>query len=298
MKNVSHLTAILLALLVTFLWSTSFIIIKIGLDEIPPLLFAGLRYSLAFLIILPFFLSRERLNTIRRLKNADWRNLFFLGIVFYFLTQGAQFIGLALLPAVSVSLILNFTPVVVAFMGLTFLNERPTLLQWNGTLLFMIGILIYFYPVIFSASQAIGISVMLIGVLANAGASVMGRNINRKGNIDPLTITGVSMGIGSLFLISAGMLIEGIPEISFTNILLLIWLALINTALAFTLWNLSLRTLTAIESSIINGTMLIQIAILAWIFLDETVDIKEALGMGIAGIGAVIVQIRKKKGHS
>lgn len=50
---------------------------------------------------------------------------------------------------------------------------------------------------------------------------------------------------------------------------LIAWLAVVNTALAFTLWNMSLRHLSAVESAGINNSMLIQIAMLAWIFLDE-----------------------------
>ena len=44
------------ALFVTFLWSTSWVLIKIGLQDIPALTFAGLRYGLAFLCLLPFLL--------------------------------------------------------------------------------------------------------------------------------------------------------------------------------------------------------------------------------------------------
>jgi uncharacterized membrane protein len=39
--------------------------------------------------------------------------------------------------------------------------------------------------------------------------------------------------------------------------------------------------------------MLIQIAILAWYFLDESISYKEGIGMAIAGIGAVLVQIKE-----
>jgi drug/metabolite transporter (DMT)-like permease len=49
-----HQQAVLQALLVTFLWSTSWVLIKIGLQDIPALTFAGLRYSLAFVCLLPF----------------------------------------------------------------------------------------------------------------------------------------------------------------------------------------------------------------------------------------------------
>ena len=71
--------------------------------------------------------------------------------------------------------------------------------------------------------------------------------------------------------------------------------AIINTAFAFTLWNLTLRSITAMESSIINGTMLIQIAILAWYFLGESISVQEGIGMIIAALGAILVQFKKNK---
>ncbi len=58
-RKKSHLLSIFQALLVTFLWSTSFILIKIGLGEIPPVTYAGLRYSLAFLIFIPLVLRKK-----------------------------------------------------------------------------------------------------------------------------------------------------------------------------------------------------------------------------------------------
>lgn len=49
MKGDLHLTAVLQALFVTFLWSTSIILVKIGLEDSPALTFAGMRYFPAFL---------------------------------------------------------------------------------------------------------------------------------------------------------------------------------------------------------------------------------------------------------
>ncbi len=48
------------------------------------------------------------------------------------------------------------------------------------------------------------------------------------------------------------------------------------------------------ESSIINGTMLIQIAILAWIFLGESISWFELGGILLAAIGAVLVQLKPR----
>ena len=295
MKNHSHLKAILLALLVTFLWSTSFVIIKIGLAEIPPLTFAGLRYTIAFVCLLPFAFTKTNSIVIKNLKKKDWFKLVLLGFLFYAFTQGTQFIGLSLLPAVTVSLWLNFTPLIVAVMAIFLINEFPTKLQWLGVLLFIVGIFTYFFPVALSENQELGLIVMTIGVLANSASAVLGRNINREAKINPVIVTIVSMGIGSLVLLIIGIAIQGLPSISFQNVLYLLWLAVVNTALAFTIWNLTLRSLSAMESSIINGTMLIQIALLAWIFLGETISAQEGIGMLIAASGALLVQLRFRK---
>ena len=292
MNNHSNLKAILLALLVTLLWSTSFVIIKIGLAEIPPLTFAGLRYTIAFICLLPFAFTKKNSLVIKNLQKKDWYKLVLLGFLFYAFTQGTQFIGLSLLPAVTVSLWLNFTPLIVAVMAIFLINEFPTMLQWLGVVLFIVGIFTYFFPIDLSQNQFTGLIVMTIGVLANSGSAVLGRNINREAKINPVVVTIISMGIGSVILLISGIGIQGLPAISTQNIFYLLWLAIINTALAFTIWNFTLRTLSAMESSIINGTMLIQIAVLAWIFLDEEITLQEGTGMLIAATGAVLVQLR------
>ncbi|MBK7229547.1 MAG: EamA family transporter [Ignavibacteriales bacterium] len=295
LKLSNQITAILLALFVTFLWSTSFVIIKFGLKEIPPLVFAGLRYSIAFVVLLPFLFTSKNKDVVKNLTRKDWLNLTLLGILFYAFTQGTQFIGLSLLSAVTVSLWLNFTPLIVAVLAIFLIKEIPTLLQRFGVALFIAGILTYFYPVSLSNNQTTGLMVMTIGVIANAASAVLGRSVNKKSHLNPVVITVISMGIGSAILLSVGITLQGFPTINVDNIFYLLWLAVVNTALAFTLWNYTLRTLTAMESSIINGTMLIQIAVLAWIFLGEDISIKEILGMLIASLGAVLVQLKFKK---
>jgi drug/metabolite transporter (DMT)-like permease len=180
-------------------------------------------------------------------------------------------------------------------MGIFWLNEIPSSRGWVGSFLFIAGVLVYFFPATLEGNLALGLLVMTIGVLANSLAAVLGREINRARIIDPLLVTGISMGIGSIFLLIPGLIINGFPSMSMMNFLLLLWMAIINTAFAFTLWNVTLKSLSAMESSIINGTMLIQIALLAWIFLGEEITLKEGFGMLIAAVGAVLVQIKGRK---
>jgi drug/metabolite transporter (DMT)-like permease len=214
-------------------------------------------------------------------------------LLFYALTQGAQFVALAYLPAITTSLLLNFTTVMVALIGIPLLGERPTRQQWAGMVCSLIGVLIYFYPIAFPAAQIIGLVVALIGVLSNALSGILGRSVNRDTGLDPLTVTVISMGIGSSVMLASGLTIQGLPPLSPTHWLIVAWLAVVNTALAFTLWNHTLRTLSAVESSIINNTMLIQIALLAWIFLGERIRLQEGIGMVLVAAGVLVVQWKR-----
>ncbi len=294
-KELILIKSALQALFVVFLWATSWVFIKFGLQEIPALTFAGLRYVMAFLCLLPFlFLSNQR-NSLRSLSMSQWVRLFILGLLFYALTQGASFVALAYLPAITVNLLWSFSSVTVALMGITWLAERPTLFQWLGIIMAVIGAVIYFFPVNIPKGQFVGVLVALLGVLANAGSSILGRAVNRSGEIHPLTVTVTSMGIGALILLVAGITTQGLPPLSGRSWAIIVWLAVVNTAVAFTLWNHTLRTLSAVQSSIINGTMLIWIPVLAVVFLGEKVTMKELLGLVVVGIGTLIVQLRQPK---
>jgi len=290
-----HLWAVVQALFVTFLWSTSWVLIKFGLEDIPALPFAGLRYTLAFLCLLPFALRSGQLGQLRRLPAGTWLRLIALGLLFYSVTQGAQFLSLFYLPAMTVSLLLSFTTALVALLGIFLLGERPSALQWGGIGLYLAGVLVYFYPVSFPKAEIVGLIVACVGVLANALSSILGRDVNRSGELEPLAVTVVTMGIGAVVLLGGGIAAQGLPRLTWTHGAIILWLAVVNTALAFTLWNRTLRTLSAMESSIINNTMLFQIAVLAGLFLSEPLSGRKVLGMILAALGTLAVQIRRKQ---
>jgi drug/metabolite transporter (DMT)-like permease len=288
------LTAVLQALLVTFLWSTSWILIKFGLEDIPALTFAGLRYFIAFLILLVVFYRSGQSVRIRKLTRRDWLSLIALGLVYYTLTQGTQFLGLKYLPAILFGFLLNFSAPVVALMGIPLLKEKLNWLQWMGMGVFLVGVVVYFYPIGIQAGMALGVAIGVFSMLANSGASILGRFINRAGHLDPLTVTVVSMGVGATALLGSGLFVEELPRLDISGWGIILWLAVVNTAVAFTLWNRTLRTLTATESSMMNNTMLVQIAILAWFFLGERPSPQEWVGMGIVVVGVVLVNLRGK----
>jgi len=285
--------AVLQALLVTFLWSTSWVLVKWGLKEIPPLTFAGLRYALAACMLLPGLWRRRR--EIRGIGRMEWLQLAALGLVFYALTQGGQFLTLSHLDAIPFSLILSFTPLLVAGVGVFTLNERPTRLQWSGIALALAGAVLYFVPSNPFRGAGIGFTFAGMSLLANTASSLLGRTVNRGRGLSPVVVTTISMGIGSAVLLSVGIGTQGLPALSLQGWGIVLWLAVVNTAFAFTLWNRTLRTLSATESSVINNTMMIQVAVLAWIFLNERLGPIEIVGLLAAAAGTLLVQLKRTK---
>jgi drug/metabolite transporter (DMT)-like permease len=101
--------------------------------------------------------------------------------------------------------------------------------------------------------------------------------------------------MGAIPLLGIGLAVQGLPPLSLTGWAIIVWLAVVNTALAFTLWNRTLRVLSAVESSIINNTMLIQIAALAWLFLGERLAMSDIAGLALATVGALMVQMTQRR---
>lgn len=296
-KPSSQAISVLQAVFVTMLWASSWVLIKFGLRaSLPALTFAGLRYTLAFICLAPFvLLSARNRAVIASLTRNDWVRLALLGIVYYTLTQGSQFLGLAYLPAAVVSLLLNLTPLIVGLLGIIFLREHPSRGQWFGIILTVIGVAFYFLPVDVNRLPIFGLLVASGGAVTNAVSSLAGRKVNSLGNASPLVITFISMGIGAVLLLVVGVLVQGFGKPDLQSWLLISWLAIVNTAFAFTLWNHTLRTLSAVESSIINSLMMPQIAILAFVFLGETLRDKEIFGLFLVSLGVLIVQLKRKQ---
>ena len=290
-RVLSHRRAIALAILVTILWSSSWVLIRIGLDEadLPPITFAGLRYGLAALVLWGVVAARREARTaVARLDRGTWRTLATLGVVHVAVTQAAQFIAIDAQPAATSSLLLSPTPLLVALLSRRSLGERVAPRQLVGTVLIVVGATIYFAGDL--GATWVGIVASLVGLGANATGSLLGRAVNRSQLLTPLTVTVVSMTVGAAVLLAVGLAVEGIPNLGARALVVISWLAVVNTALAFTLWNASLRRLSAVESAAINNTMLIQIALLAWVFLGEAPGLLGGVGIVVVSVGVLVAQ--------
>lgn len=292
-----HALAVLQGLLVTFLWSTSWVLIKIGLDDLDlrPLSFAGLRYALAAAVLLPFGVRAVRAAHVRQpLDRMLVGRVAVYGILFVAVAQGAQFAALSVLPATAVNLVLSSIPVAVAAVALASGVERPSWIQGAGIAVLVAGAALYFGPVPISAENAIGLVAAAVCVAATAASAHIGRGLARDaiGRLGgAVGVTAMSMAVGAVLLLAVGVALEGVPSLPPSGWLIVGWLAVVNTAIAFPIWNHTLRTLTAVESSVVNNTMTVQVAVLAIVFLGERLQPLQLIGLFLAAAGAAAVQV-------
>ncbi len=298
MRLRSHRSAVGVALLVTLLWSSSWVLIRWGLEreDLPPISFAALRYGLAALFLVGWLAYRRPRHRWQPPDRSMVVRLVLLGVVAYALTQGALFVALAEQPAATTSLVLSLTPLLVALVAAVSLAEVPTRWQLAGTVLVALGAWLYFAGEL--GATLAGMVAAAAALAANVASSLLARDINRSRRLPAVVVTALSMAVGAVVLVIVGLVTEGLPTVSTTGWLIIVWLALVNTALAFTLWNLSLRRLSALESAAVNNTMLVQIAVLAWLFLGESPGLPALLGILLVSAGVYVVQVAGRSAPS
>lgn len=289
----SRRRALAVGLFVTFLWSTSWVLIKLGLPEIRPLSFAALRYALASACLLPVLWFRRR--ELAAWRSRQWALLCLLGVLLYAVTQGGQFLSLAYLEATTVGLCLSMTTVVVAAGSYLTRRESPNRLQWVGIAVVAVGAVAFFVRGVGGKGNALGFAFAAATVIGNAAAAGLGRSVNRARLASPAVVTAVSMSVGAALLLATALATEGLPTLSLRAWGIVLWLAVANTAFAFALWNWTLRTLSAVESSILNNTMLVQVAVLAFAFLGERYSFLAIAGLLCVAVGTALVQWPRRR---
>jgi len=280
---------------VTFLWSSSYVLIRIGLKEINPLAFAAYRYFLASLILLLPFYLQFRKNKISRFNLRQIGVFLILGFTGFFIAQGFQFLGLFFLNSVTVTFILNLTPLFVLGLSILFLNEWPSKVQLIGIIMTLFGVIIFFYDALADFGTAVGVLITLVSGIGWAFYIILSRHCLSKDNESVITLTSIAMIFGAFMLLGTTGLTGNLVNVSLNGWMIILWLSIVNTAIAFFLWNHALKTLKAIEQAILQNSMLIQISLMAFFFLQEPISEYNILGMIIVFSGVLVAQLRTKK---
>lgn len=284
--------AIAEALLVTLIWSSTFVIVKIGLASLGPLTIAGLRYFLGFILLLPLLLVRKR--PANRITKNLWFRLTLIGISSYTIGNGALFWGLKYVPATTGSLMMSLIPLLVLAGAALFLREIPSGKQVLGVVLSLMGSGIFFSGGL-QPGEPLGLIIMAAGLVGFMTFALLGRGIARDGLLDTLTLTALPLLIGGAVSLVIALVVEGQPRFSGYSLFIVGWLALVNTALGYWIYNHALRTLTALEMNMIMNLTPFFTAVLGWILLGESLSGLQYLGMIVIVGGVALVQVGSPK---
>jgi O-acetylserine/cysteine efflux transporter len=195
------LRAFLLALAVVAVWGTNFVFIRLGLDTLPPMLFAALRFTLAALPLV-FFLKRPA---------VPWRDLALYGLFIGVGQFGLLFIAIdGLIAPGLASLVVQVQVVFTIGLAMRGTGERPTIVQYAALALAVAGVVIILAHT--------GGTTTPLGVALVIGAALgwsLGNMVQRRaGRVDMLAFVVWSSLFAIPPLFALAFLFEGGPRIA------------------------------------------------------------------------------------
>ncbi len=299
-RRPSQAVAVALAVVASVLWASSLVLIKIGLEDLPPLTFASLRYVLGALV-LAIYRSIRRPARRAPIAPGTWLLLVALGLVLYAAVPAVMFLGIDRVDVVTYNFVFQAgIPLLLAFSAGVVLREETSWWEWGGVAVVIAGTWVFFFGTAGPGAaghtlrtEALGISLAGLAAVGIATSNLLQRRIMRPGTVTSLDATMLPMGLGSITLLTVALTVESFPALDAVTVLLLLTLGVVNTAFAFTIWHAAMRTLTALHAGIIASSQLVVGAVLAWLFLDEALPPRRILGSMVVLGGILAVHLSR-----
>jgi drug/metabolite transporter (DMT)-like permease len=277
-------------LLLGSIWGSSFLWIKIALDELAPftlvgyrLLFGALGMLLVLLAIRPAF-PKER---------KTWAMLALMGLTNTALPFVLISWGEIMIDSSVASILNSTTPLFTLVIAHFFLSdERMTIPRAIGLLLGFAGILLLFSRDVGLQgfqSSLIGQAAVLAAAISYAGSSVFARRSFRE--VPLLVQAAVPLFTADLFIWGGALALESplkIPELPITW-LALVWLGLLGSCIAYLLYFYLINHEGSTRSTLVTYMFPVIGVALGVFFLEEQLDMRLIIGalMVVAGIGVV-----------
>ncbi|MEP7212079.1 MAG: EamA family transporter [Acidobacteriota bacterium] len=287
---------ILVWLLLCLIWGTTWIFIKIGLCDLPPIGFASVRFLLAAIILLVVI-------WIRKIPlpsgGREWRLIALTGILQFGLNYSAVFWGEQhITPGLAAVLQAMITVFGLVLSWFFLPNERITNLKIMAVCLGIVGVAVIFNEQLHVSSTYAfyGSAAIVIGSYCAAQASILVKA--RAGGIHPAGMLWAQMMCGLPFIIAYSLAVEGNPlnyHWTASAVLSVLYLTLFGTIAAFWLYYWLLSRIESTKAMMISlVTPLIAVVIDA-IFLGEHLPPQTLLGgtLILASIGLIVFRKRK-----
>jgi drug/metabolite transporter (DMT)-like permease len=277
------------------IWGSTWLAIKFGLRDLPPITFAGIRFLLAALLLGGIMLARR----IRMPSTAgEWRLLGYTGFLsitvnYALVFWGEQYISSGLAALLSATVPLFGLPLAHRYLS----SEPLTWWKIAGVLLGLAGT-----AIVFSGELGAGghLAVwagagIIVAALATAQAGVLVKAYGT--HIEPPVLAGVQMAFGCIPLLASGVVLEGNP-LSFhwspLAVLSLAYLTILGSVVAFLMYYWLIRH-TAVSGVLMIPLVTPLVAVIVGVLLGgETVGWHTALGGG-AIMGGVALAVAKNR---
>jgi drug/metabolite transporter (DMT)-like permease len=278
-------------ILLCFIWGSTWLFIKLGLQDLPPFTFAGIRFVIAAAILLLIVaLRRAPLPRARR----DWALIMVTGLLAFGMNYGLLFWGEQRTSSGLASILQTIIPVFGLVIAHHYLPaERITWRKLMGVGMGIAGVGLIFSDQLSveGASAFRGSVAIVVGAFAVAYSNVLVKA--RGGHLDAAVLAAGQMICGLIPLLLIGIAFEGNPlKLHWTPLALvsLFYLALVGSSLAFLMFYWLVRHMEVTKIMLISLVTPLVAVMLGKLVLDEGLTWRIMVGgAGImAGIGLII----------
>lgn len=257
------------------MWGISWPVLKIGLYDSPPILFAGFRTGLGGLVLIFLAALQSRKMNLKKLWPAYLISSIFNVILFY----GLQTIALAYLPSGMVSVIVYLQPILVGIMAWLWLGEQLTLQKVVGLFLGFLGVAAISAKGLKGHISIFGVVLSLLSALAWAIGTVYSKRTQTQA--DPVWFVAIPFTFGGILLTLTGAFLEPIAQVHITGqfVASLTYSFLIATSLSWIVWLelVHMGEVSKVASWIFFVPLLA--VIIAAVWLHESVNVFLVIGL-------------------
>jgi len=284
-------------LLLCLIWGSTWLFIKLGLSDLPPFSFAGIRFVIASAILLAIVKAR-RLTLPR--DRADWQLLVTTGIFSFSLNYGLLFWGEQYISSGLAALLQATIPafgLVIAHFYLP--GEQMTPAKIFGIVMGVAGVgVVFSNQLLVAGPKALaGCAALVVGSACAAYANVLVKA--RGAKLDPAILAGGQMFFGLIPLLLIGIPLEGNPfNFRWTAMALvsMFYLAIVGSVIAFLLYYWLVQHMDVTNTMLIALVTPVVAVTLGMLVRNEELDWRTFAGgaMIMSGIGLVVLRRGKK----
>ncbi len=282
-------------LVLCLIWGTTWLFIKVGLEEIPPFTFALLRFIVSIIIVGAIILvSRIGLPANAR----DWRLLAITGVLQFSINYSLVFWSELHISSGLAAVLQAMIPVFGLILAAVYLpEEKITMLKIAALGIGVAGVGVIFYEQlsIESTMAFAGSVAIVIGAFAAAQASILTKA--KGGNMHPAILIFGQMvcGIGPIFVIV--FFREGNPfnlNITFSGIFSIMYLAVLGTVVSFWLYYWLLSRIESTKAMTIALVTPLVAVVCGNLFLGEKLRTQTIAGGALILASVGLIVFRKK----